>query len=96
MKEHTFQTGRKQSRLRNSTGEGPEVAKKVSLWFEELPTGEARVSGLERGEWKVRGRETRFYSACKEKPRKVFKQGNGISYVLRRPLWKEKKKNSCG
>lgn len=68
----------------------------MSLWFEELPIGEARVSGLEWGEWKVRGRETRFYSTCKEKPLKVFKQGNGISYVLRRPLWKEKEKNYCG
>lgn len=72
--------------MRNSTGEGPKVAKKC-LWFEELPIGEARVRGLGWGEWKVRGRETRFYSKCKEKPLKVFKQGKGNSHVLR----KEKK-----
>lgn len=62
----------------------------MSLWFEELPIGEARVSGLE---WKVRGREARFYSMCKGKPLKVFKQGNGISCLKETTLERKAKKN---
>ena len=51
LKEHTVQIGRERSRLRNSTGEGSEVAKKCVLGetlhgvFVKLPISEARARG---------------------------------------------------
>lgn len=99
MKEHNFQIQRDHSRLRNSVGEGPLVAKKC-ISEETHPKLGLRTcqsvklefvrGGGGRDKQGVEGGETGFYSQCKEKPPKVFQQGNGITYVLRRSLWKEK------